>query len=346
MPRKLYIPLMSGNTAILIAAEIGQAHDGSLGTAHAYIDAAARAGVDAVKFQTHLAAAESTALEPWRVEFSYQDTCRYDYWRRMEFTEEQWLGLRAHADERGLKFISSPFSLQAIELLERVGLSAWKIASGETGNVPLLERVASTRLPIILSSGLSPLEELDEAVRVVRKSANALTVLQCTSLYPTPPEKLGLNQLAELRQRYACPIGLSDHSGTIFAGLAAAALGSDMLEVHITFSREAFGPDVTSSITIDELHQLVQGVRFVERARNNPVDKNEVAGALSETRPLFSRSLVARESLLRGTVLDSRHLTLKKPGFGLPFARLKELLGRRLNRDMEPDEMLLEEYLD
>ena len=117
--------------ACYIVAEMAQAHDGSLGTAHAYIDAIAKAGADAIKFQTHIAAAESTPSEPWRVKFSPQDATRYDYWKRMEFTEKQWHGLKKHADERGLKFLSSPFSVEAVELLTRVGVAAWKVASGE-----------------------------------------------------------------------------------------------------------------------------------------------------------------------------------------------------------------------
>src|SRR5215471_8334229 len=127
------------NRQCLIVAEVAQAHDGSLGFAHAFIDAIAAAGADAVKFQTHIAAAESTPAEPWRVKFSRQDETRYDYWRRMEFTEAQWRGLKAHADERGLLFLSSPFSVEAVDLLARVGVAAWKIASGEVSTRPMFE---------------------------------------------------------------------------------------------------------------------------------------------------------------------------------------------------------------
>src|SRR5918992_3358857 len=123
----------------MIIAEVAQAHDGSLGMAHAFIDAIATTGADAVKFQTHIASAESTPTEPWRIQFSRQDTSRYDYWKRMEFTEAQWSGLKQHADERGLIFLSSPFSIEAVELLERVGVAAWKVASGEVSNRPLFE---------------------------------------------------------------------------------------------------------------------------------------------------------------------------------------------------------------
>src|SRR5437660_3801494 len=137
----------------LIVGEVAQAHDGSLGTAHAFIDAIATAGADAVKFQTHIASAESTPEEPWRVKFSMQDATRYEYWKRMEFTEEQWCGLKKHALEKGLKFLSSPFSVEAVELLTRVGVAAWKVASGEVSNEPMFRAMASSGLPIFYLTG-------------------------------------------------------------------------------------------------------------------------------------------------------------------------------------------------
>ncbi len=331
--------------ACYVVAEVGQAHDGSLGTAHAYIDAAARGGAAAVKFQTHIATAESTPAEAWRVKFSTQDTTRFDYWRRMEFTENQWVGLREHAEEAGLDFLSSPFSTAAVDLLDRVGVSAWKIASGEVANVPLIERILADGRPIILSSGMSSVEELDRTVELIVSRGVELTVLQCTSAYPCPPEKLGLNLLPQLRQRYGLPIGLSDHSGTIFAGLAAATIGIDMLEIHVTLSREAFGPDVSSSITIDELAQLVQGIHFIEAAMSNPVDKDVLATELEPLRLLFTKSVVASEDLPPGTTLTADHLTLKKPGGGFHPGDLPALFGRKLARAVAADEQLTEDHL-
>jgi len=324
----------------LIIAEVAQAHEGSLGFAHAYIDAIAGAGADAVKFQTHIAAAESTPSEPWRIKFSTQDTSRYDYWKRMEFTAEQWAGLKRHADELGLLFYSSAFSIEAIELLKHVGVAGWKIASGEASNTPLIECMADTGLPFFLSTGMSPLDEIDTAVELVGSYNVPLTVLQCTSMYPTPPEKLGLNMIPLLRERYRTSVGLSDHSGTIYAGLAAATLGIEVLEVHVTLSREMFGPDVPASITTAELRQLVDGVGFIEKARNNPVDKDEIAEELSSMRSLFMKSVVARQNLPPGIVLEEHHLTLKKPGTGIPAQRLSEIVGRRLLRSVQADELL------
>ena len=327
----------------LVIAEVAQAHDGSLGTAHAYIDAAARAGADAIKFQTHIAAAESTPGEPWRIKFSPQDATRYDYWRRMEFTEEQWHGLKRHADEAGLLFLSSPFSSEAVDLLARVGVPAWKVASGEVTNPPLFECMAQSGLPILLSSGMSYWADLDGAVARVRERGLPLALLQCTSAYPCPPEKLGLNILGEMQVRYGCPVGLSDHSGTIYAGLAAVSLGASLLEVHITFSRESFGPDVPASLTTEELRQLVDGVRFIEKALSSPVDKDALADDMEPLRSLFTKSVVARTALPAGTVLREEHLMVKKPGTGIPAARLSELVNRTLRRAVEADALLTED---
>ena len=325
-----------------IVAEIGQAHDGSLGMAHVYVDAVANAGADAVKFQTHIAAAESTPQESWRVKFSLQDSTRYDYWKRMEFTEEQWRGLKKHSEERGLKFLSSPFSVEAVELLTRVGVSAWKIPSGEVNNASIFERIMEAQVPVLLSTGMSPLDEIDAVVAQAQKHGIPLAVLQCTSVYPCPPEKVGLNMIPFFRQRYGCAVGLSDHSGTIYAGLAAATIGIDVLEVHVTFSREMFGPDVSSSLTIGELRQLVEGIRFIEKMDQHPVDKNQLAEDLAPMRDLFTKSVVARFTLPAGTVLQREHLAVKKPGTGIPANRLPQVVGRILQRSVEADQLLHE----
>ena len=325
-----------------IVAEIAQAHDGSLGTAHAYIDAVADAGADAIKFQTHIASAESSPGEPWRVKFSLQDSTRYDYWKRMEFTEDQWHGLKKHSDERGVQFLSSPFSLEAVDLLTRVGVAAWKVASGEVSNIPMLERIVATGWPVLLSSGMSPLSEVDAAVALAKRHGVPVTVLQSTSSYPCPPDKIGLNLIPLLRERYGCRVGLSDHSGTIYAGLAAATLGINVLEVHVAFSREAFGPDVPASVTLSELRQLVEGIRFIETMVSHPVDKDAMADEMMPLRNLFTKSVVARVDLPAGTVLRAEHLTVKKPGTGIPAARLPELVGRKLRHAVAADQLFQE----
>lgn len=331
---------------VLIIAEIGQAHDGSLGAAHAYVDAVAKTGADAIKFQTHIADAESTPQEKFRVRVFPQDATRYDYWKRTAFTFEQWSGLADHARERGLIFLSTPFSIQAVDLLERLEMPAWKIGSGEIGNIPMLERIAKTGKPVLLSSGMSPWAELDEAVACVRRVKAPLAVFQCTTSYPCPPEKVGLNILGELRQRYGCPVGLSDHSGTIYSGLAATSLGANLLEVHVVFSNESFGPDVSSSLVMADLARLVEGVRFIEKALANPVQKDMEAAAREDLRKIFGKSLVAARHLPVGSRLEIADIDFKKPGTGIPASRVKEIIGKVTKRSFAANELLEEQDIE
>jgi N-acetylneuraminate synthase len=222
----------------------------------------------------------------------------------------------------------------------------WKIASGEVSNVPLLDAIVETGRPVLLSSGMSGLDELDKAVARVTHAGLPLAVLQCTTAYPCPPERIGLNMLPVFRDRYNCFVGLSDHSGTIYPGIAAAAIGCDVLEVHVTMSRGMFGPDVPASVTIEELRQLVDGVRFVERMRANPIDKDAVARDMAPLRAIFTKSVVARQSLAAGTVLREADLVVKKPGTGIPAERLPEIVGRRLRAAVDADHVIREEDLE
>ncbi len=328
-----------------VIAEIGQAHDGSLGACHAYVDAAAKAGADAIKFQTHIASEESSPDEPWRVKFSPQDVTRYEYWQRMEFAPEHWVELARHARAQGLVFLSSPFSFKAVELLDNLDMAAWKVASGEITTLPLLRRMAETGKPVLLSSGMSAWDELDTAVALIRSLDAPVAMFQTTTSYPCPPTKLGLNVLAEMASRYGCPVGLSDHSATIYAGLASVALGASLLEVHLTFSRDSFGPDTSSSLTVAELSQLVEGIRFTETALAHPVDKELMATELAELRTIFGKSLVAARDLAAGTVLSATDLALKKPATGIPAARFDAVIGRTLARSVAHDQQILEDNL-
>lgn len=310
------------------------------------IDALATAGADAVKFQTHIASAESTPAEPWRVKFSRQDATRYDYWKRMEFSESQWHDLKAHAVDRGLAFLSSAFSVEAVELLTRVGLAAWKVASGEVNNGPLFAKMTATKWPVLLSTGMSDWSEIETAVARLRSVGVPFAVMQCTSAYPCPADRVGLNVLDELRRRFGCAVGLSDHSGVIYPCLAAATLGAEVLEAHVTLSRESFGPDVPSSLTTAEFKQMVEGVRFIEQMRAHPIDKDEQARELAPMRNLFTKSLVVRASLSAGALLQESDLALKKPGTGIPAARLHEVIGRRLKRSVSAESLLQEDDLE
>ena len=337
--------LFSKSNHCIIIAEVAQSHEGSLGMAHAFIDSIADSGADAVKFQTHIASEESTLDEPWRVKFSTQDQSRYDYWKRMEFTEAQWFELAEHAKKRGLLFLSSPFSVRAVDLLKRIGVSVWKVASGEIRNIELLEAIWQTRQPILFSSGLSNLDDIASVIEETRKRNIEYGLFQCTSEYPCPPKHWGLNLIDDFRNKYKCPIGFSDHSGTIYAGLAAVALRVDFLEVHVTFDRKMFGPDVPSSLTFQDLVQLVQGVRQIAASIESPVRKDQLAQDLLPVRKIFERSWALKSNLPAGTIIERHHLTLKKPGTGISYSQVEMLLGKKLcaetasNRLLKPEDV-------
>lgn len=334
------------NKGILIIAEIAQAHEGSLGILHSYIDALAETGVNAIKFQTHIAEAESSDKEAFRVNFSYVDKTRFDYWKRMEFTTEEWKGIKAHCEERGLGFMSSPFSLKAVDLLESIGTSRYKVGSGEISNLLLLNRIAETGKPVILSSGLSDYRELEQAVALFKKAGNPVSVLQCTTAYPAPSEKWGLNQIAELREHLQVSTGFSDHSGTPFACLAAAALGAEILEFHAVFDRRMFGPDAGSSLCIDEIKAMVNGIRKIENALSHPM-KKEITSAQNELKTMFGKSLALNTDLSAGTVIELRHLESKKPaGEGIPAGAYSSVLGKTLKTDKTKWSFLKEEDLN
>lgn len=335
----------NGNTPFLIA-EIAQAHDGSLGAAHALIDVAADAGADAIKFQTHIAAAESTLDESFRVPMGIQDKTRYDYWRRMEFTAEQWCSLAEHAHGRNLVFLSSVFSVEAVRLLADIGMPAWKIGSGEVASSELLDAICETGAPILLSTGMSGWSEIEAAVEHVRARGATLAILQCTSCYPTSLEQVGLNVIDEMRARFGVPVGLSDHSGTLWPALAAMARGAALIEVHLTLHPKAYGPDVHASLTPEKLRLLAEARDAFATMNAHPVDKDKMAEELEPMREMFGKSLAPARPIRRGEVLTRDMLAAKKPGGGISPDEIAKVLGRKVEHEVQPDRLLRWEDLE
>jgi len=320
---------------MFIIAEIGQAHEGSIELAHSYIEALSKTGVDAVKFQVHIAEAESSFHEPFRVKLATQDKTRFDYWKRMEFTLQQWKELKKHCDEAGVEFLASPFSNAAVDFLEEVGVKRYKIGSGEVNNFLLLEKIARTGKPVILSSGMSSFQELDKTVEFLKLRNVDYSILQCTTAYPTQPENYGLNVIGELKKRYGVPVGYSDHSAKIETCIAAAALGAEILEFHAVFSRNSLGPDASSSLEIEEIIQLVKAVRNIETAFQHPVDKSDNSN-FTELKNIFEKSLAVNKDLKAGHVLRFEDLEAKKPkGFGMDAARFEEVIGKILKTNLK-----------
>ncbi len=327
---------------MFIIAEIAQAHEGSLGIAHSYIDALAKTGVHAVKFQTHIAVAESSIHEPFRVKFSYEDETRFDYWKRMEFTASQWAGLKSHCEEKGLEFISSPFSCAAVDLLENLGVTTYKIGSGEVSNLLMLEKIARTGKKIILSSGMSSLDELDSTIQFLKPFGNALSVLQCTTAYPTVAGQWGLNQIRVLKERFGLPTGFSDHSGDIFACLAATSLGASILEFHAVFDKNMFGPDAKASLTISEITKLVQGVNEITKDLHSAINK-ESSESFAELKKIFQKSLAVNKDLEAGHIITMDDLESKKPaGYGINAGDFKKVLGKKLAHKKSAQDFLTE----
>jgi len=323
-----------------IIAEIAQAHDGSLGIAHSYIDALAGTGLHAVKFQTHIADAESSAYEPFRIKFSYEDATRFDYWKRMEFTPEQWAGIKLHCEDKDLEFISSPFSCAAVDLLENLEVKKYKIGSGEVSNLLMLEKIAKTGKEIILSSGMSSLSELDETIDFLKPFGNKISVLQCTTAYPTVAGQWGLNMIPVLKERYHLPTGFSDHSGDIFACLAATALGAELLEFHAVFDQKMFGPDARASLTINQVSQLVQGVNAIKTDIESKLNKDS-SDSFNEVKKIFQKSLAVNKDLAAGHVIGFDDLEAKKPaGQGIDARDFKKIIGKALKQNKSAQDFL------
>lgn len=335
---------MSDPSQCLIIAEIGSVHDGSFGNAMKLIEAAAQCKVDAVKFQTHIAGAETLRNAPQPPYFRGEP--RYEYFERTAFSFEKWLALKAHCEEQAVEFISSPFSIEAVHLLQKLGMKRWKVGSGEITNIPMLEAIARTGKPVLLSSGMSSWSELDAAVECILHHHRQLILLQCTSEYPCPSEKVGLNVMLEMRARYQLPVGFSDHSLANYAAFAAATLGASVVEKHFTFSRLMYGSDARHSLEPPEFADLVRGVRAIETCLANPVDKNANALQLQFMKEIFEKSVVSVADINQGQILQEKDLTVKKPGTGIPARRLKEMIGKTARQFIPKDSLIKEEDID
>lgn len=324
----------------LVIAEIGMNHDGSFGQAKAFIRAAGQAGADAVKFQTHIASEETLREAPAPSYFT--DEPRFEYFERTAFSVAQLTDLRQYAESKGMIFISSPFSIAAVDMLEEVDISAYKIPSGEVTNIPYLEHVADTGKPIIVSSGMSSLHEIERAVAELRKHNDNIILMQCTSKYPCPYDEVGLNLIELFRERFDLPVGLSDHTLTIYASVAAVVLGASVIERHFSISKELYGPDAKFSLQPDEFRSMVEGIKIIETALANPVDKNDI-DKFKQMREAFQKSIVSITDVPKGTAIRPEMISVKKPGTGLEPEYLKEIVGKVTMRHIPKDSLIKKE---
>ena len=325
-----------------IIAEIGLAHDGSLGQALSYIDATAQSGAEIVKFQIHFGEYESTRHETFRVQFSNQDKTRLDYWTRTSFSEEQWILIKNYCESKGLVFTSSVFSIKALKLLLKLKVDLVKIGSGDLLNEELAEGLTDYQGLILLSTGLANYKDIESALRIY--SANhqrgKIILMQCTSKYPTPLTESGVNYIKNLEEIFKAPFGYSDHTKGLTAAKVSIVQGAKVVEKHVNFDLRMFGPDTSSSITFEGLTDLV-GFRNDYKLISEPYNKNQISNQLEDVKKLFGRSVTLHRNLPKGHILVKEDLTLKKPEGGeFRWRDLDKIIGRRLTRDLTSDEFL------
>lgn len=328
-----------------IIAEIGSVHDGSLGNALKSIELAKKVGATCVKFQTHLAESETLKSAPGPGYFQAEP--RYDYFQRTSFSLEQWHKLKAKADELEIEFISSPFSLEAVDLLENVGISCYKIPSGEVNNLPLIEKISKLNKPVIISSGMSSWDELDESVRIL-KNVPQLNIMQCTSEYPCLPENVGLNIITEIKNRYKdmknLSVGFSDHTLGYAAPISAVAMGANIIEKHLTFSKEMYGSDAKNSMEPKEFSILTSELNFTWQILENPIDKNSI-DKFSDMKSVFEKSLVSSRDIAEGEEISLANIAFKKPGTGIKARYYKDYLGKIVTKNIPKDVLINEKDL-
>lgn len=331
---------------VLVVAEVGINHDGNVRTAMELVDAAAAAGAEAVKFQTFVPTAVAASGAPL-ADYQRGHTAKASDQREMlecvDLSAQDLGALAARCERQGVLFLSTPFDLASATLLERLGVPAFKVSSGDLTNLPLLSALAARGKPLVLSTGMSTLREVRDAVDAVRSAGAELMLLHCVSSYPTPPAQANLRAIDTLRSAFALPVGYSDHCLGLDVSLAAVARDACLVERHVTLDRTAPGPDHAISLEPDELRELVVRIRATESMLGE--GRKVAQPAELDTRALARRSIVAARSLARGETLTIDKLAIKRPGGGLAPACLPKLLGARLAQPLGEDEQLTNDHL-
>jgi len=330
-----------------LIAEIGLSHEGSLGFAFKFIESAKKAGADMVKFQFHLPEAESSKDEPFRVKFSLQDKSRWDYWERTSFSINEWEKIVKKCSEEAIDFCVSVFSGASAVIMINLGVKNIKLGSGDLTNSEIQEILAKWNGNLFISTGMATYKEIDSTIEFFQDNFKdkKLTVFQCTSKYPTPFNEVGINVMEEISDKWNVKVGLSDHSIGIDSAKIAICFGADAIEKHVVFDKKMFGPDVSSSITFDELSQLSS---FRDNFMNimQKVDKDKVAKELENERKIFGRSLGLNRAFLKGEVVKENDFCFRKPAGGLSWGDRRMLIGKKLNKDVELGEIIQLEYFN
>lgn len=318
-----------------LIAEIGSVHDGSYGNALCLIDSASKCGANTVKFQIHIASEESLPTAP-NPQFFNQES-RNDYFNRTAFTKSQWEKLREHAANNNVAFCASIFSEKALCILEDLNPDYIKVPSGELTNLPLLKELSNSEFKIILSTGMSDWDEIENAMNVLKR--NDVSLLQCSSIYPCPAEKVGLNVMVDMQKRFNCEIGYSDHTTGNTAAIAAVVMGAEIIEKHFTFSRQMYGSDAKNSSEPEQFLELSNAIRELEKIISNDVDKNDLSD-YREMKVVFEKSVVTKKFIMEGEVLTVHNVAVKKPGDGIPAKDFNNVLGKKALKDLDENKQL------
>ena len=325
---------VGGGAPVYVIAEAGSNHDRNLDQAKRLIDVAAEAGADAVKFQTFTAdriVAETKTRAKYLDDLLPPDKTMSDLFRELELPHEWHAALFEHATAAGLDFISTPFDFEAVDLLDDLGVKVFKVASYELWHLPLIREVASRGKPIICSTGMADLADVQDAVDTVAATGNdQLILLHCVVNYPPPFSDLNLRAIETLRQAFHVPVGYSDHSSGITAPIVATALGAAVVEKHYTLSRDLPGPDHRFAIEPDELTAMVRGIRDAQAALGSGIKR--MAPAEADLYVTARRSLFAARDLAEGTVLGVDDIAVLRPGTGLEVRDLEKVVGRTARR--------------
>ena len=328
---------------ILIIAEAGVNHNGSLDLAMKMVKAAADAGADFIKFQTFksekLVSRFAQKAEYQKKNEVSEDDSQLGMLKKLELAQGSHFLLKAECARLGIGFLSTPFDFESLDFLVQLDMPFWKIPSGEITNLPFLIRIAKTGKPVVLSTGMSTLEEIGACMKALRESGSgAITLLHCNTEYPTPFHDVNLNVLASLRTAFGVNVGYSDHTVGIEVPLAAAAMGAVVIEKHFTMDKTLPGPDHPASLDPRELRQMVQGIRIIEQALGSP----HKAPTESEIKniPIARKSLVAACAIRKGESFTEQNLTVKRPGNGISPMRWFDVIGQSSSRDFREDELI------
>ncbi len=333
---------LAGERRIFIIAEAGVNHNGSLALAKALVDKAAWAGADAVKFQTFHArklVCQNAPKADYQIQATDKGQSQLAMLQKLELTQDAHRQLMAHCAERGILFLSTPFDADSLHFLARCGMDIIKVPSGEITNYPYLREVGKMRKSVILSSGMSTLDEVRSAVEVLRANGSGeITVLHCNTEYPTPYGDVNLRAMPALGEALGVPVGYSDHTLGIEVPIAAAALGAVVIEKHFTLDRHMEGPDHGASLEPEELRQMVEAIRRIEEAMGSPEKKPSPSERKNIA--VARRSIVAARDIRKGEIFTEENITAKRPGSGLSPMRWEEVLGMRAIRDFAEDECI------